>query len=86
MKSNADRKQAWAARLARRHARNRRPPPVPKAPREKRAPRDLVARPDAAEKIIAALLGPVPKAPSRETLLAATLVGAATAGAARRGP
>lgn len=81
----AEKKKAWAARLARRHARNRRPPPAPKAPREKRAPRELVARPDAAQRILSALVGRQPAPPSRATLLAAALVGTAVAGASRKG-
>ena len=55
---NADRKQRWAARLARRHARGKRPAPKPKAPREKREPRQLQAYPTAAREILEKLYGP----------------------------
>lgn len=54
---SADRKQQWAARLARRHTRNKAPAPKAKTPREKRSPRVLEAVPSLAADIQLALCG-----------------------------
>jgi hypothetical protein len=74
----ADRKQRWAARLARRHTRGKRPAPKPRAPREKREPRVLKAYPTLANEILEGLVGTVRpmRAPSPALIMAAAALAA----------
>jgi len=78
---SADRKQRWAARLARRHARGKREPKV-RAPRAKREPRVLKAGPTAAAEIFDAWVTRAPPFPSPDLIMAAA---ALSAGKARVG-
>jgi hypothetical protein len=75
---SADRKQQWAARLARRHTRNKAPAPKAKTPREKRGPRVLKAGPTVATDLLEGLVGTVRpmRAPSPALIMAVAALAA----------
>ena len=76
---SADRKQRWAARLARRHTRNNAPAPKAKTPREKREPRALRASPTVAAEVFDVWITRAPPFPSPALIMAAAALSATKA-------